>query len=108
MPHLVQMHNELGKDGVATVSVNMDDNDGKPALEARVSKILQNLHADFTALMLAPGQDATDWLDNKLKAPDGLPAQQIFDRQGKLDKTFSGGGHEAEISKRVAELLKQK
>jgi hypothetical protein len=105
MPHLVQMHNDYAKDGLATVSVNLDEPDS-PGLKGTAEKMLQSLHAEFTALMLAPGQNVDDWLGKNMPA-DGLPAQQIYDRHGKLVKTFSGGTEE-EINKVVAELLKQK
>ncbi len=99
------MHNKHANDGLVTISVNLDD--PNPEVGDKVGARLQKLGADFTALALAKGQDANDWFDNKLKA-QALPAQQVYDRQGKLVKTFSSGGHEEEISQLVEKLLKQK
>ncbi|HZU37507.1 MAG TPA: hypothetical protein VFA18_16420 [Gemmataceae bacterium] len=105
-PHLVQMHKNLSKDGLAAVSVNLDAPDD--GVEKKVLDFLrQRFHADFTNLMLAKGQDVDNWLEKDLKA-DALPVQQVYDRNGKLVKTFTGGEHYPEIDKMVDNLLKQK
>ena len=100
------MHRDLARDGLAAVSVSVD-NDG-PGVEKKVLSFLRAKHADFTNLRLAPGEDASDWLDNKVKSEEGLPVQQVYDRHGKLIQTFSGGDNYSKVEALAKKLLQDK
>lgn len=104
-PRLVKLHDDLESKGLATLSMNLDDPDSKN-VEARVRGFLEKRKADFTNLRLAAGEKPNDWIQKRLKLSDGLPGQRVFDRDGKLVQTFSGGGDYEDIEALVARLLK--
>ena len=79
-PHLVELHRAHAKDGVACLSVSVDDKDR----HAAALKFLQGQHADFANFLLDEDQDAwqTRW---KIK---GVPVVYVYDREGQRVKKF--------------------
>jgi hypothetical protein len=101
------MHQKYAGDGLAVVSVNIDD-PADQTTRGRAAAFLTDVQATFTNLALAPGEKSEDWFDNKLKLDTGLPYAEVYDRHGRRVQRFSGGNKHEQIEKLVAELLKQK
>jgi hypothetical protein len=99
------MHQTYAKDGLAVVSVNIDDPTDE-TVRGRVVDFLTSRKATFTNLALAPGEKSDDWFDNKLKLDNGIPYAEVYDRQGRRVQTYSGGNKHEQIEKLVVELLK--
>jgi hypothetical protein len=95
------MHKKYRKDGLAAVSVSLDDA-GDAETEKKVLRILQKQRADFTNVILKEEMDA--W--QKKLGIEGPPAVFVFGRDGK-HKRFTTGEHYDKIEKYVAELLKE-
>jgi hypothetical protein len=94
------MHRTYAKDGLAALSVSLDDPHDKGVCE-RVLKFLQAKNATFTNLILDEGPEV--WQE-KLKFT-GPPCVFVFDRQGKLVKQFKDEFTYVEVEKLVKELL---
>jgi thiol-disulfide isomerase/thioredoxin len=102
-PHLVELHKRYAGDGLACVSVSLDDADKK----ATPLAFLQKKGAAFANYLL--DEPTTEW--QKLFDINGPPAVFVYDRDGKLaqrfdhndvDKTFTY----ADVEKLVQKLLK--
>lgn len=106
-PRLVKLHDELAGQGLATISMNLDDPESKN-VETRVRGFLEKRKADFTNLRLTAGEMPNDWIQERLKLSDGLPGQRVYDRNGKLVQTFTGEGNYEDIAMLVEKLLKQR
>jgi thiol-disulfide isomerase/thioredoxin len=102
-PHLVEMHCKYAKDGLAVVSVDLDDPTNPDSLE-RALDFLKDRNAVFTNLYVDP-DEGQKFFDKLTFA--GVPHISIYDRQGNLVKEFEGAGHNDEIDKLVTELLKR-
>ncbi len=98
------MQRKYAKDGLAAVSVSLDDPDDKEA-RGRVLKFLRAKGADFTNLFL---DEPSELWSDKLKV-DLPPAVFIFDRDGRLAGKFEGKkvDYETQIEPLVIELLKK-
>jgi hypothetical protein len=94
------MHKKYAKDGLAAISVSLDDLKDKKA-EERVIEFLRKQKATFTNLIL--DEKAEVW-QKKLKF-DGPPCVFVFNREGK-PKKFDAPDYD-EIEKYVDELLKK-
>jgi thiol-disulfide isomerase/thioredoxin len=101
-PHLVELHKRYAGDGLACVSVSLDDADKK----ATPLAFLQRKGAAFANYLL--DEPTTEW--QKLFDINGPPAVFVYDRDGKLaqrfdhndvDKTFTY----ADVEKLVQKLL---
>jgi thiol-disulfide isomerase/thioredoxin len=102
-PHLVELHAKLAKDGLAAVSVNLDDPSDKEVM-GRVKKFLEMKQAAFTNLVL---DEKPELWQAKFKS-DAVPFVYVFNRAGEWQK-FEGDALSYErIGKLVDELLKQK
>jgi thiol-disulfide isomerase/thioredoxin len=101
-PHLVEMHRKYGKDGLAAVSVSVDDISTK-GVEDRVRKFLESQKAAFTNLILNEKPEV--WVD-KLKI-EAVPAVFVFGRDGKIVKKFTDEVNYADIEKLAIELLRK-
>jgi len=104
-PHLVELHNKYTKDGLAAVSVSLDDlsEDGEVAEKAAL-RFLQSKRATFTNLLLDEKPEA--W-QQKLGSPT-MPIVFVFNRAGKVVKKYTDNVSYAEIERLVVELLKEK
>ena len=101
MASLFQEQHDRGKDGLAAVSVSLDDASDAET-EKKVLRILQKQRADFTNVILKEEMEA--W--QKKLGIEGPPAVFVFGRDGKYKK-FTMGEHYDKIEKHVAELLKE-
>jgi hypothetical protein len=102
-PHLVQMHQELSKDGLVVISLSVDDPDDKEgALE-----FLKKQKATFQNFLLEDKDRNEKAGDEKLyhSAP---PIMHVFDREGKKVKTLEGKKEAEGVEKLVKELLEKK
>ena len=98
------MHNKYAKEGLAAVSVDIDDPKEKEVKD-KVLKFLQNQKATFTNLIL--DEESAVWQE-KLDV-ESVPFVFVFDRDGKVAKKFKGDDvNYAEIEKLAVELLKKK
>lgn len=93
------MHKKHAKDGLAAVSLSLDD----PKDKHDVLKFLQQQGATFTNLILDESQE---FWQEKFKF-DGPPSVFVFSREGKWTQ-FTGAGNSEQIDKLVEELLRQK
>ena len=94
------MHNKYAKDGLAALSVSLDDPRDEKA-QQRVIEFLRKQKATFTNLVL---DEKTEVWQEKLKF-DGPPCVFVFNREGKWKK-FESPDY-AEVEKYAVELLKK-
>lgn len=80
-PHTVELAHKYKDQGLAVISVSCDDPDG----EAGALEFLKSKGADFENLISTHGIDTIDVLEI---AGGALPHYRIYDRQGKLVKSF--------------------
>jgi len=79
-PHLVEMHEKLAGEGVACLSVSVDD---EPDREDALA-FLRQQHAEFPNYLL--DEEARVWQEKwSIK---GVPVVLVFDRDGKLVRKF--------------------
>ncbi len=97
------MQKKYAGDGLAAVSVSLDDADEKET-KAKVLKFLTKQNAVFTNLLLT---DAPEVWRKRLDIA-GPPAVFIYDRDGKLVKKFDDEVKHEEVEKIVSGLLKKK
>lgn len=97
------MHKKYGKDGVAAISVDLDDPAEKDVKD-KVLKFLKKQNATFDNFIL--NEPAEVW-QKKFDA-DGPPVIFVFDRDGKIAKKFDAGAEADELEKVVVGLLKKK
>lgn len=101
------MHNKYAKDGLAAISVSIDEMPTEEATKAKVLKFLQSKNATFTNLIL--DEPIQVW-DEKLHFQNP-PCVFVFNREGKWTQFKAGGDKEVDndaIEKLVVELLKKK
>jgi hypothetical protein len=107
LPHLVEMHKKLEKDGFAVITVCLDDVREFPEAKDLAPKILKSKGAiGFTNLLLDEPVQA--WQD-KLRFA-AAPCLYVFSRQGKWTQFKSDEmpiDHDA-VNKLVVELLREK
>jgi len=102
-PNLVKLHKKYGAEKVACISLSFD-NDGLGKFEehqARVQKFLEEQGATFDNLMSNEDSDA---LFQKFEL-GSVPAVFVYDKEGKLLKTFSSEKAYDEVGPLVEKLL---
>lgn len=83
-PHTVALAKEHQADGLAVISVSLDDDD----THEDVVKFLSEQHATFDNLRSKTG--ASDESFESFEIPNGaLPCLRLFDREGQVLKTFA-------------------
>src|SRR5262245_25802554 len=97
------MHEKHAKDGLAVMTVNIDEPEDTKTREAVVSFLKETKEAS-TKLVLDAKQKPDELLD-KVQVTS-FPTTFVYDRTGKLRKKFEGASHK-EIEKLVVELLKK-
>jgi thiol-disulfide isomerase/thioredoxin len=102
-PHLVQMHQKYGPEGMAAISVSLDD-PSQPGAQEKVLRFLKNQRASFTNLIL---NEKPEVWQEKLGF-DGPPCVFVFDRQGEIKKQFKDEFSYVDVEKLVKELLAKK
>ena len=99
-PHTVALSRELGERGLAVVSLSLDDAEDEP----EVRRFLTANRATFENLRAGTGaspESATAFgIEN-----GAIPFLQLYDRTGKLRKTFPAPIKPAEVEKAVRQLL---
>jgi thiol-disulfide isomerase/thioredoxin len=102
-PHVVELHRRYADRGLAVIAVSMDKLKDKPQVE----KVLGEYGAAFECLL-----SRYDGMGSEVAEVFGfsaLPHYQLYDRQGKLVKSFASGDSPIdpqEIDRAVEELLK--
>jgi thiol-disulfide isomerase/thioredoxin len=105
-PHVVALHRELADQGLAVISVSLDDPDHEP----EVLRFLQQQDAGFANLIsqFGTGSQSADAFDLR----GDVPMYKLYDRAGQLRYQFSGepsglehGEPLEKIEGRVKELL---
>jgi thiol-disulfide isomerase/thioredoxin len=104
MPHLVELQKKYATDGLAVVTVNIDDPKDEDARQSAL-QFLQKINAPFINLA-KESQSAAVW--EKELTFQYIPHAQVYNRQGELVKEFSGGGKHNQIEELVAKLLQDK
>jgi thiol-disulfide isomerase/thioredoxin len=102
-PHLVQMHQKYGPEGMAAISVSLDD-PSQPGAQEKVLRFLKAQRASFTNLILNEKPEV--WQEKF--GFDGPPCVFVFDRQGEIKKQFKDEFSYADVEKLVKELLAKK
>jgi thiol-disulfide isomerase/thioredoxin len=102
-PHLVELSQKYGGDGLVAISVTLDD-PTDDAAKGRALKFLQAQKATFTNYLL---DEKPEGWQEKLKI-DGPPLVVVFNRQGNKEKEFKDEVNYAEIEKLAVKLLKEK
>jgi len=97
------MHREFEKDGLAVVSLSVDEPDNKEA----ALDFLKKMGAKFPNYLLV---DTDENHEKHLKEfpTNAPPITHVFDRTGKKVKTFGAGAKEEEVEAFVRDLLKKK
>jgi len=103
-PHTVGLHRDFAHQGLAVISVSFDD----PQSEPRIRQFLESQGATFENFISRHGASPDSTRQFQIE-DDTLPNVKIYDRQGKLQKTFSGGEpfEEKDIDQVVQRLLRQ-
>jgi hypothetical protein len=104
LPHLVEMQDTYGKDGLVILSVNLDD--PKDAeLRPKVVDVLAREKASFSAVAPATKEDIEPIVDNwKVSS---IPLNVIYGRDGKVAKRIEGADID-ELKRIVREQLEKK
>jgi len=104
LPHLVEMRDKHAKDGLAVITVSLDEDAQTKEVQDKVRKLLQFKKAtQFTNLIL---EEKLEFCQQKLKF-DGPPSFYVFGRDGKLIKQFKDNFEFAEVEKLVDEAIKK-
>jgi thiol-disulfide isomerase/thioredoxin len=85
-PQTVQLHDKYGPDGLAVISMSMDDEDAQP----EILQFLEKQRAHFTNLRSKSGSDPESF---EVFDIDGgaIPHFKLYDRSGKLVRKFVTG-----------------
>src|SRR5208282_4001625 len=95
------MHRKYAADGLAAVSVSLDDELDKPETREKIGKFLEKRQATCKNLVL--NVEVDEW-QKKLDVA-GPPIIYVFDREGKWVKRFTGEFDFAEIERVALDLL---
>lgn len=101
-PHLVKLHQEHAKHGLVCVSVSVDLEEN---FEGALT-FLKKQKAAFPNYILWDTDDAKDKLE-KTFAHTSPPIFHVFDRDGKLVRTWEGKVVDEEIDELIEKLLKK-
>jgi len=101
-PHTVELAKKYKADGLATIAISFDLFEDEP----KVRDFLAKQGADFDNLISSHnnvGQKA--WQDFDIGP---LPEYRLYDREGKLRQKWESGVDQAELEKKIQELLAEK
>jgi len=99
-PHTVALSRELADRGLAVVSLSFDDAEDEP----KVRRFLTANGATFENLRAKTGASPESVTAFEIEN-DAIPFLQLYDRTGKLRKTFPAPVRPAEVDKAVRQLL---
>ena len=104
-PHTVGLHEQFGDQGLTVISVALDDSED----EATALAFLTQKKATFDNFISKYGSGGKSY--QIFAIPDGaLPHLKLYDRDGRLHKTFASGQETIEpeqIDRAVEELLRE-
>jgi thiol-disulfide isomerase/thioredoxin len=87
LPHAVELHERFGDRGLAVVTVSLDD----PGSRSAVQNFLARRGATTENRLSTYGIGSAAF--EAFNIPDGaIPCVRLYDRQGKLRRTFAVGG----------------
>ncbi len=101
-PHTVELQRRLAGRGLSVITVSMDDSDQTAA----VQDFLQRQQATSENFINRDGAGSQSF--DEYQIPSGLPHLKLYDRRGKLRKTFAAGASPVDarqIQRAVEELL---
>lgn len=105
-PHTVEWHRELADDGLAVISVSMDEPDDKD----RALQFLKKQKATFTNLLSSRGGDEDAMQAFQIEG-GAVPHYKLYGRDGRLLKTFGADPDKpwthADVDKAVRAALKK-
>ncbi len=87
-PHTVELHRKLADQGLAVVSVSLDDGEKIAETRAEVLEFLQEQEATFDNYLARDGGSDDTW--KALGIQGGVPHLKLYDRAGALRGTFPG------------------
>ncbi len=106
-PHAVELQRRLGDRGLTVISFSLNDPSDTAAVKAVLARRAGSLENNFLSRDGGGSQSFGDY-----EIEDGaLPHLKLYDRRGKLRKTFSSGGAAIDARKldaAVEELLGEK
>lgn len=103
MPHLVQMQKTYADQGLAAISVSVDD-PGEADTREKVLKVLRDKGLTFTNFILDEPQEV--W--QKKLGLEGPPGVFVFNREGNVEKLFKDEFTYDDMEKLVKQLLAKK
>ncbi|MCW5933924.1 MAG: TlpA family protein disulfide reductase [Fimbriimonadia bacterium] len=103
-PDIVKLYNKHKNNGLVVMAVSMDD---RGDLKGKVVPFLKNQKAQFPALIF-DGSDIQKFINEfDPKWSGAIPQTYIYDKQGRLVKTFTGSQSFATFEKAVLEAMKK-
>lgn len=103
LPHTVELHDRFRERGLAVITVSMDD----PADGSAVGRTLARHGAATENYLSSYGIGSEGFSAFGIK--DGaLPHLRLYDREGKLHRTFAGAIEPAEVERSVEQLLERR
>ena len=103
-PHTVELDRKLADQGLAVVSVSLDDGDKRP----EVLEFLHEQEATFDNYLARDGGSDATW--KALDIQSGVPHLKLYDRSGTLRRTFPGDDTQVRaeaVERAVRQLLAQ-
>lgn len=100
-PHTVALSREYADEGLAVISVSMDEPESRDA----ALQFLQEQQATFANLISSLGGDEEAMQAYGIDPTKGVPHYKLFARDGTLLKTFGGEAGSEEIEAAVREAL---
>ena len=98
-PHTVELHRKLAHEGLVVISISLDYPEDEPDVRKRLAE--QGAAFENFISRYGTGTRSADVFD----LPSGVPYFQLYDRDGKLSKTFAAPIDPDEIDKAVEKFL---
>ena len=86
-PHTVELHQRFGALGLAVITVSLDNTDNRPAVQQFLDDSNATMENFLSVYGVGPFAFTAFGIDD-----GALPHMHLYDRQGKLHRTFSSGG----------------
>jgi thiol-disulfide isomerase/thioredoxin len=100
LPHTVDLHDRFAARGLAVITVSLDELEARPA----VLKLLADHRATTENFLASYGVGSAEFTAFGIDS-GALPHLRLYDRQGKLYRSFGGNVHAEEIRRAVEEVL---
>jgi len=102
-PHTMELQRRLGDRGLAVITISLDDPDSGPAVRKFLVRNTATAENFLSPYGVGPAAFKAFGIED-----GALPHVRIYDRQGKLERTFRSGGKTIdakEIERTVEKLL---